>query len=68
MSAFFKLSANVGNCWGEVGCEMFGWNCEADNIWITSNLHPKDWYQEDQATIDALLRRLEITEIKCPFQ
>lgn len=41
--------------------------CKASNVWITSNLHPKDWYQEDQATIDALLRRLEITEIKKPF-
>lgn len=34
----------------------------AENIWITSNLHPKDWYPElDQETLAALLRRLDIT-------
>lgn len=32
--------------------------------WVTSNLHPSDWYPEiDPATRDALLRRLEIIKI-----
>lgn len=35
------------------------------DFWITSNLHPKDWYPElDQPTTDALMRRLVITEFK----
>lgn len=35
----------------------------ASTIWITSNIHPREWYPElDQATLDALLRRLNITE------
>jgi len=34
----------------------------AKNIWITSNLHPKDWYPGlDEDTLGALLRRLEVT-------
>lgn len=34
----------------------------ADRIWITSNLDPRKWYPEiDQDTLDALLRRLNIT-------
>lgn len=34
----------------------------ADTIWITSNLHPRDWFKEcDMETVDALLRRLNIT-------
>lgn len=37
----------------------------AEKIWITSNLHPKDWYPElDQETQKALIRRLKITEFK----
>jgi len=37
----------------------------ARKIWITSNLHPVDWYPDiDQATRDALLRRLVITLIE----
>lgn len=33
-----------------------------ETIWITSNLHPKDWYPGlDEDTLNALLRRLEIT-------
>lgn len=33
----------------------------ATNIWITSNLHPKEWYAElDEETMKALLRRLDI--------
>lgn len=34
----------------------------AKKIWITSNLHPKDWYPDlDSSTVSALLRRLNIT-------
>lgn len=40
----------------------------AKKIWITSNLHPNDWYPDlDQATKDALLRRLTITHFSMPF-
>ena len=36
----------------------------ATHIWITSNIHPNDWYPDlDQETKLALLRRLEIIEI-----
>jgi hypothetical protein len=36
----------------------------AKRIWITSNLPPSSWYPElDSATLEALLRRLEIIEI-----
>lgn len=35
----------------------------ATKIWITSNIHPEDWYPTmDRATKDALLRRLRIVE------
>lgn len=41
---------------------------KAKKIWITSNLHPKDWYpQLDQETTNALLRRLTITHFQNPF-
>jgi len=34
-------------------------------VWITSNLEPSRWYPDvDSATVDALMRRLQITEIK----
>lgn len=34
----------------------------AEKIWITSNLHPRDWFRDcDSETVDALLRRLNIT-------
>lgn len=37
---------------------------KAEEIWITSNLHPMDWYPDiDVPTRDALLRRLEIEKI-----
>ncbi len=37
----------------------------AEKIWITSNLHPKDWYPDlDYTTYQALERRLEIIEIQ----
>lgn len=36
----------------------------ASKIWITSNLHPRDWYVDlDVETKDALMRRLEIEEM-----
>lgn len=35
----------------------------AEKIWITSNLHPRDWYPElDEETKNALLRRMVIVE------
>lgn len=35
---------------------------KAKTIWITSNLDPRLWYPDiDQETLDALLRRLNIT-------
>jgi len=35
----------------------------ASKIWITSNLHPRDWYPDlDEETKNALIRRLVITE------
>jgi hypothetical protein len=34
----------------------------AESIWFTSNIHPRNWYPDlDQPTLDALLRRLNIT-------
>ena len=37
---------------------------KASTIWITSNLHPKDWYFGlDELTLAALLRRMEIIEL-----
>lgn len=37
----------------------------AKNIWITSNLHPLNWYIDlDKETKDALLRRLEVILIE----
>lgn len=39
---------------------------KATKIWITSNLHPRDWYPDlDQLTLNALMRRLIVTE--CPI-
>lgn len=35
---------------------------KATHIWITSNIHPREWYPTlDQETLNALLRRLQIT-------
>jgi len=37
----------------------------ARRIWITSNISPRDWYPNlDEATMDALLRRLEVTHFR----
>lgn len=37
---------------------------KADEIWITSNLHPRMWYPAlDEETTNALLRRMEIIEM-----
>lgn len=34
---------------------------EAERLWFTSNVDPRMWYPElDQATIDALIRRINI--------
>jgi hypothetical protein len=39
----------------------------AEQIWITSNLDPRQWYPDlDQETTDALMRRLDITY--CPIK
>lgn len=36
---------------------------KARKLWITSNVHPRDWYPDlDASTKNALLRRLQITE------
>jgi len=36
---------------------------DVERIWITSNLHPRDWYSDlDPATVDALMRRMLIVE------
>lgn len=36
----------------------------AIRFWITSNLHPREWYPDcDEATRDALMRRLRVFEI-----
>jgi len=41
---------------------------KAKKIWITSNLHPRDWYAGlDEQTLNALLRRLTITHFQNPF-
>lgn len=48
-----------------VRVELKGSSCPlaAENIWITSNLHPRSWYPElDEETVSALLRRVQITE------
>lgn len=35
----------------------------AKKIWITSNLHPRDWYPDlDAETLAALLRRVQVTQ------
>lgn len=37
---------------------------KATDFWITSNLHPNDWYKGvDQLTKDALARRIQITYV-----
>lgn len=36
---------------------------KAERIWITSNLHSRQWYPElDEETVKALLRRMVVTE------
>lgn len=50
--------------------EVKGSSCasKVKNIWITSNLHPAEWYPElDDASRAALLRRLEITHFENPL-
>lgn len=39
-----------------------------ERVWICSNLHPNEWYPGlDGFTLDALLRRLDITEMNEAF-
>lgn len=46
-----------------VECKFGAVSFNARKIWITSNKNPRDWYPDlDSETVDALLRRLEITE------
>lgn len=41
----------------------------AENIYITSNLNPRDWYKDvDEETKNALLRRLNIQHFPAIFQ
>jgi len=50
--------------------EVKGSSCalKVKNIWITSNLHPKNWYPElDTETLQALLRRVKVTEFHSFF-
>lgn len=50
-----------------VRVELKGSSCplKATRIWITSNLHPMNWYPDlDYETKQALLRRLQITEFE----
>jgi len=52
-----KYPVAVQNKFG--GCVL-----NAKNIWITSNIHPNDWYPDlDQETKDALVRRMKIFHI-----
>jgi len=38
------------------------------HIWITSNIHPREWYPDlDAETLAALLRRLSVTHFSIPF-
>jgi len=40
----------------------------ASKFWITSNLHPLDWYPDlDKETAAALIRRLEIVHLNKKF-
>lgn len=40
----------------------------AEKLWITSNIHPKEWYQNlDPDTVKAVLRRLTIIHFENPF-
>jgi len=42
---------------------------KAEKIWITSNIHPNDWYPDlDVETKAALLRRMTVTHFSMPFQ
>jgi RNA helicase. len=41
------------------------WPLRTTKYWLTSNLHPRDWYPDcDALTYAALERRLEIVEIQ----
>jgi len=37
---------------------------KATKVWITSNLHPREWYKDvDELTVAALMRRMEVIEM-----
>lgn len=41
---------------------------KATHVWITFNLDPRRWYPDlDQPTVDALMRRLNVTHFEAPF-
>jgi len=51
-----------------VECKFGAVTLNATTIWITSNVDPRDWYPTaNQATKNALLRRLEITHFNLPL-
>lgn len=51
-----------------VECKFGACILAAQNVWITSNIPPTEWYPElDQATTQALLRRLEVVEMTEPW-
>nr|AOV86327.1 putative rep protein [uncultured virus] len=51
-----------------VECKFGACILNARNVWITSNINPSEWYPElDRETTQALLRRLEITEMTEPW-
>ena len=41
----------------------------ATSLWITSNIDPRQWYPDlDPGTLDALMRRLEVTHFSVPYE
>lgn len=52
-----------------VECKFGACILNARVIWITSNLHPREWYPElDAITMNALLRRLDVLEFNEEWQ
>lgn len=51
-----------------VECKFGAVSFKATKIWVTSNIHPRDWYPElDETTKQALLRRLNVTHFNRPY-
>lgn len=51
-----------------VECKFGACILAAQNVWVTSNIAPSQWYPDlDQETIQALLRRLHIEEMNEPW-